>query len=166
MGHWFQLRGREEKTFRTVFQELIQSSKFRRMDTYVQHGGTSTLAHSIAVAYYSFLLAKRLHLRCCEKSLIRGALLHDFFLYDWHKKEEGHSWHGFRHPKIACKNATEAFALSAKEQDIICHHMFPLTPAPPKHLEALLVCLVDKVCSLRETFSRKPYRNLPFVGAY
>ena len=32
-----------------------------------------------------------------EKSLIRGALLHDYFLYDWHKSDQGHRLHAFFH---------------------------------------------------------------------
>lgn len=34
-------------------------------------------------------------------------------------------------------------------------HMFPLTLQPPRYLESLLVCLVDKGCSLYETAVRR-----------
>ena len=71
------------------------------MDAFIQHGNTSCLSHCIAVAYVSFSLARKLHIRCDETSLIRGALLHDYFLYDWHEKNAGHQWHGFHHAKKA-----------------------------------------------------------------
>ena len=41
------------------------------------------------------------------------------------------------------------------EQDIILKHMFPLTLQPPRYLESLLVCLVDKGCALYETAVRR-----------
>lgn len=44
------------------------------------------------------------------------------------------------------------FSLTPIEEDIIGHHMWPLTPMPPRSKEAYIVCLVDKWCSLKETF--------------
>ena len=46
-------------------------------------------------------------------------------------------------------------SLTPVEQDIILKHMFPLTLQPPRYLESLLVCLVDKGCSLYETAVRR-----------
>ena len=81
-------------------------------------------------------------------------MLHDYFLYDWHVGK-GHKIHGFTHPKAALINAQEDFNLTKRERDIIVKHMFPLTPIPPKYKESIIVCLVDKGCSLYETFKRK-----------
>ncbi|MCI6639873.1 MAG: hypothetical protein MSH10_03640 [Pygmaiobacter massiliensis] len=91
--------------------ELLQSSKVRKMDEYIQHGTTTTLTHSLAVAWYSYRLYLFLGLCGEEKQLIRGALLHDFYLYDWHWPDHGRL-HGFFHPAIAAKNAAEAFAIT------------------------------------------------------
>ena len=52
------------------------------------------------------------------------------------------------------------------EAEIILRHMFPLTPVPPRCREAVLVCLVDKVCSVYEIFSRRPYPNRRIQSAY
>ena len=56
-----------------------------------QHGVVTTFAHSIRVACLSVWLADRLHLwnRVDLRSLIRAALLHDYFLYDWHDWDNG-----------------------------------------------------------------------------
>lgn len=86
--------------------------------------------------------------------MIRGALLHDYFLYDWHEKSDDHRLHGFTHPARALKNAEEIFDLSVVEKDIIKRHMFPLTPVPPAYRESYLVCLADKICSSYETLHR------------
>lgn len=134
--------------------KLADNSKLHQMDSFIQHGETSCLKHTIAVAYYSLKLAKFLRIKCKERELIRGALLHDYFLYDWHVG----GWsklHGFTHPKTALKNAEVDFSLTDRERDIIKKHMFPLTLFPPKCREGWLVCMVDKGCSLYETFKKK-----------
>ncbi len=131
-----------------------------------QHGDTSCLLHSVAVALYSLRLARAFRLRVCARALVRGALLHDYFLYDWHEKDASHRLHGFHHPRTALVNAGRDYALTPVERDIILKHMFPLTPRPPRYLESLLVCLVDKGCSLYETAVRRnAYPGLrPLVG--
>ena len=86
------------------------------------------------------------------EELIRGALLHDYFLYDWHEKDAGHSLHGFTHPGKALINACEDFNLTDIEKDVIRKHMFPLTLIPPRYRETVIVCMADKICSVYETF--------------
>ena len=90
------------------------------------------------------------------KSLVVGAFLHDFYLYDWHEKDDSHKWHGFSHAHTALLNADARFALTDKERDIIAHHMWPLNLTKlPRCREALLVCLVDKYCSTVETLTMR-----------
>lgn len=49
-----------------------------------QHGAVTTFAHSIRVACLAVWMADRLHLwdKVDLQSLVRAALLHDYFLYD------------------------------------------------------------------------------------
>ena len=79
----------------------------------------------------------------------------NYFLYDWHEKDDSHKWHGFHHAKKALENALEDFKLNEIERDIIACHMFPLNIRPPKYRESWLVCYADKVCSGLETVKRK-----------
>ena len=76
----------EDLVFKTYLEEIMQNKKFLKMNRYIQHGNTSCLLHSIAVAYFSYRVSKILKLNVHEEELIRGALLHDFYLYDWHAK--------------------------------------------------------------------------------
>ena len=144
-----------ESYFWKEVHRICKSSRFLESAQYIQHGNSSVYQHSIAVAYYSCWVAEKLHLPVHWKSLIRGALLHDYFLYDWHA-DTSHGLHGFTHPQTALKNASHDFTLSSREQNLILRHMFPLTPIPPKHLEGWLVCMVDKICSLWETGKMPP----------
>ena len=142
-------------------------SRLALTDRFIQHGNTSCLLHTVAVAYYSVsFFGKFKFLKINREDLIRGALLHDYFLYDWHIPDKSHSLHGFRHPKAALANAENDFSLTDIEKDIIAKHMFPLTLRPPKHLESVAVCIADKICSVYEVFSRHPYRNKALQRVY
>ena len=122
--------------FFLFFHELIQQNQ-----------------HSFFVAYMSVWLAKRFRIRVHLRSLVRGALLHDYFLYDWHIKDPDRKAHGFSHAAAALQNAERDFALNAVERDIIARHMFPLNLTPPRYRESILVCIADKICAVYETFS-------------
>lgn len=135
-------------------KNISESSKLRQMDEFIQHGDTTCLKHTLAVAYFSMRLAEKLGISYKREELIRGALLHDYFLYDWHDGN-GRRTHGFTHPKTALMNAERDFELTDTERDIIKKHMFPLTPVPPKCREAWIVCIVDKACSIYETLQRR-----------
>ena len=139
---------------------LLENSRLWQGDDAMQHGDTTVLLHCLAVTYFSLKLAGALRLRCDRKSLFRGAMLHDYFLYDWHDPDPSHRLHGFHHAEKALRNARADFALTETEEDIIAHHMFPLNAVPPRSREAVLVCLVDKGCSLYETLFRRTYPDL------
>lgn len=138
---------------RNMIDELEQNGRLHDEKKYIQHGNTTVYAHSVNVASFSLRLAEKLNLRIDKRSLVRGALLHDYFLYDWHDKNKEHSLHGFFHPKTALNNAKFDYLLTQREENIISRHMFPLTPVPPTCREAWLVCVADKYCAVREMFS-------------
>ncbi len=150
----------EYKLAKEVFslgRDIIMSDEAQCMKTFTQHGTTSVFEHALAVAKFSLLFAINLEamfgVKVDREALIRGALLHDYFLYDWHKpSDKRRGLHGFTHPAIACENAVRDFHISPIEQDIIKHHMFPLTVIFPHSWEGWLVCFADKWCALCETF--------------
>lgn len=129
------------------------------MKRYPQHGNTNALCHMVAVAWEAYKIAVRFetkrNIRFDLRSIIRGSLLHDLFLYDWHDPNNGHKLHGFSHPYTALKNAEQHFFLNSRERDIILRHMFPFVPIPPRYRESMLVSYADKVCSAKETMRRK-----------
>ena len=66
---------------------LETQGRFGLTRSFIQHGTMSVHAHVISVAHASLAMAgrlERLGVRIDRASLIRGALLHDYFLYDWH----------------------------------------------------------------------------------
>ena len=148
-----------EASSRLIF--YLGDERLLQMKQFIQHGDVSTYDHCLLVAYYSFLWMRKLHIRCSEDELIRGALLHDYYLYDWHEKEKWHRMHGFRHPGFALSNAQRDFELSEKEKEIIRKHMWPLTIIPPTCREAWIVNSADTFISLMETIaSRKHFGKM------
>lgn len=139
-------------------EDILKAEGFKNSKYSIQHGTVSVKEHSIAVAKCSLAISEILPISFKERELVRGALLHDYFLYDWHEKEISFStilrfyeMHGFTHPTIALMNAKKEFKLTKREEDIIKKHMWPLTVKPPVCREAWVVTLADKYCSLLET---------------
>lgn len=153
----YRKRYEERKEFYRLLKEyapdIIASDNFRSTRNYIQHGSMPVYRHCLDVADQSIRISKFLGVNCNERELIRGALLHDYFLYDWHDKyrDNYQSLHGFYHPGIALKNAQKEYNLSDREKDIIKKHMWPLTIVPPACREAWIVTTADKYCSLLET---------------
>ena len=119
-------------------REVIEHRRMQIERCCYQHGNVTTFAHSVRVACLAVWMADRAHLwhRVDLKSLIRAALLHDYFLYDWHDWDNGeHRWHGFTHGHAALVNALMDFDLNDIERNSIENHMFPMTPIPPRYLE-------------------------------
>lgn len=142
----------DARLLRRELTRICEGSRYRCCSGFVQHGRTSVYRHSIRVAWTSLRLARFLGWRIDAAALVRAALLHDYFLYDWHIPGRGHRWHGFTHPRRALENALGEFELGKQERNAILRHMFPLTPVPPCCRIGWLVCLADKWCSLREIF--------------
>lgn len=139
-------------------EDILSHPKFQEQKKYTHHKGITLFEHSISVAYRSYRVAKKLRLD--KRAVVRGALLHDFYLYDWHvegkkKRKPLFKKHGFTHAKAAFDNAEQYFNLSKKEKDIIVKHMFPLNLRPPRYLESWIVNFSDDFTSLSETLFRK-----------
>lgn len=134
-------------------EDILNSDNFKSTKAYIQHGNMSVQEHCINVAKTSLAICDRFGIKCNTKDLVRGALLHDYFLYDWHKTDtiETHNLHGFFHPGRALKNAEKEYNLTKRQADIIKKHMWPLTIIPPMCREAWIVTTADKYCSIMET---------------
>lgn len=141
-----------DKDYYECVKDLIYSDPVKLMDTFTQHGTTTTLEHCVNVSYMSYKIAKRLNID--YKSAARAGLLHDLFLYDWHLQPKGDPFfqkHGFTHPQRALENALKYYELNNKEIDIIEKHMWPLTLRKvPKYKESFLISFVDKHVSTKE----------------
>lgn len=155
--HKVEMSQQIRRDMRRQAYDILKSKNFRSSAKNIQHGTVSVMKHSMKVAYTSMWINRKLHINCQERDLIRGALLHDYFLYDWHDEEHGGFWnlHGFYHPGRALENADAEYDLTPRERDIIKKHMWPMTIVPPLCREAWVVTCADKYISTIETIAMR-----------
>ncbi len=136
-----------------ILSSLRRDSRVKKMKSFTQHGTVSTFDHCRAVTKLSLGIDRRLHLHSDKKVLITGAMLHDYFLYDWHDKARpGQKIHGYTHAAAAAKNARSHFGIDKRTHHVIHSHMWPLNiTRVPRSREAWIVCAADKIVSVRET---------------
>jgi len=137
----------EDENYVACISDLLKDKDVWSMAGFIQHSNVSCIEHSFSVSYASYRICKKFGLD--YQSAARGALLHDFFLYDWHNGAPGRL-HALKHPNLALKNATNHFNLNSIEKEIIKRHMWPLTITPPIHKEAIAVVIADKYCASLE----------------
>lgn len=128
-----------------------ENSQFDKMEQFMQHGTTTVRKHCINVAHVALFLITKFGIEVDEEAMIRGCLLHDYFLYDWHDFKIEYLIHGWTHPGLSMRNAIRDFDIGETEQDIIKHHMFPMTPFLPKTKEGWAIVFADKLCAGGET---------------
>ena len=149
-----------EEEYVKLMKCIIETDKYKSLKNYIHHKKISVYDHSIAVANLCYKYAKKKNLNIDYKSLIRAALLHDYYLYDWHEKGKWHKPHGYKHPKIALENALKDYPdLNDIEKDSILRHMFPLTIIPPKYKEGWVLQKCDKEATLIDYKIKKSNDN-------
>lgn len=141
-----------------IYQEIINSPKYQRIKKFRQHGDYSVYDHSVNTCETCFKIAKKFHLKIDSTAMTKAALLHDYFLYDWHDKDCP-KLHFTRHPARAARNAKRDFGLTKKEEKIILSHMFPAGLNFPTSKEAFILTLADKRCAIQEFFHSKKKNN-------
>lgn len=154
-------QSRNEHLDRVQMEEIlsdIQSHELvQEMKQYIQHGRVTTYEHCERVAHLSYRINERFHLRANDRELLTAAMLHDFYLYDWHNYDDNaHPWHGYHHADKAVENARLHFHISPRIEKAIWSHMWPLNiTRVPRTKEAWILCLADKIVSVKETLTER-----------
>ena len=145
----------QKQAFIRMAREVMREGRYAEMKKYYSHSDVTVHAHCIKVAFAAYRFAVEHRIRCDLRSLVRGALLHDYYLYDWHDPNKGFRWHGFKHHRFALQNAERDYELNDRERRIIYTHMFPLTFwCIPTSREAWLVSIADKMVATEETLRK------------
>lgn len=135
--------------FLNCIQDILEIDDVKQLKSFYQHFKTSRFQHCLNVSYYTFLICRRFHMDYV--SATRAALVHDLYLYDWRNDEQPmEGRHSVVHPQIALQNAQSHMEINELMEDIILHHMWPISIKMPRHKEAWVVQGVDKYCALAE----------------
>ncbi|MBE6689887.1 MAG: phosphohydrolase [Ruminococcaceae bacterium] len=142
----------KNKEFYGLIEDILASPDFRSLRHCRHHVRSNVYDHSLKVAYLCYRHHKRFGSRIPLAEFVRGALLHDFYLYDWHDDWPLHRWHLFAHADIALQNAVRAYpALTYVQRDMIRNHMFPVTPhRVPRTASGWWLCFYDKVAAISD----------------
>ncbi len=132
--------------FLSLSADIRSHPAFIRLGEFSHHYSVSRQQHVTSVAYLTYLVC--LERGLASRAACRAALLHDLFYYD--RQHRGPRFLYFRHPKMALKAAAQLGIEDALHQDIILHHMWPLTYRMPKTAEGRIVCYLDKYCAIHE----------------
>ena len=144
-----------EKLLIQYGSDILNNPSFLRLKNVTHHANTNVYDHSVRVTLRALNLARDMRIKVHAPSLVRGALLHDYYCYDPHAP--GHPWLHLAHHGIrAAKNAMRDFGINEIEADMIVNHMWPIPPFRfPSSNEGWILTLADKLVSVKERFSHK-----------
>ena len=138
-------------SYTSSIKDILGNPAVLSMKEYFHHGSTTCYMHCMYVSLLSYRITLFLRKRYAVETA-RAAMLHDFFLYDWHDPDSHEGNHALTHPRTALINARKHFSLNDRESEIILMHMWPIAPRLPRYLETYIVSFVDTFCAIMDTF--------------
>lgn len=147
------------REFFKLAASITGEGDFKRLRTYRHHIRGTVYRHSLKVAYLCYKHREFFGTKIDAGELVRGALLHDYYLYDRRDKASPR-FHWLMHPRYALKNALMKYpSLTKNEQDMILRHMFPLTLTPPLTRAGWIICFYDKAAAISDLFEKATRRK-------
>lgn len=128
--------------------DITAEPDYQKLKDFIHHNSTNRYQHCLNVAWYTFLWCRNAGLNA--KSAARGAMLHDFYLYENKVFYQTGMRHAVVHPRYALINAKLHFEVDAVMEDCILYHMWPSGAGKPKTPEGVIICLADKYCASLE----------------
>ena len=149
----------EQNRLETIYQAFLNDEKILRMKNISMHRGSNCYLHSFKVAKKA--IKKSLNRKDVKLEVVLlGAILHDYYLYDWRKDRSKLKKHGKNHPSVAINNAVKDFDISEEVKKVIKSHMWPINIKDyPKSKEAKIVSISDKAVTIGESLTSKKYKQ-------
>ena len=149
----------QKEKLENIYQAFLNDEKILRMKDISMHRGSNCYEHSFKVAKKA--IKKSLNRKDVNLEVVLlGAILHDYYLYDWRKDRSKLKKHGKNHPGIAIENAIKDFNIPDEVKKVIISHMWPINIKDyPKSKEAKIVSISDKEVTIVESMTTKKYKQ-------
>ena len=149
----------QKERLENLYQSFLNDEKILRMQDISMHRGSNCYFHCFKVAKKA--IKKSLNRKDVNLEVVLvGAILHDYYLYDWRIDRSKLKKHAKNHPDIAIDNAIKDFNISDDVKRVIKTHMWPINiKAYPNTKEAKLVSLSDKAVTIGESLTSKRYKQ-------
>ena len=149
----------QKEKLESIYQSFLNNEKILRMKDISMHRGSNCYEHCFKVAKKAIKKSLRRKDVNLEVVLL-GAILHDYYPYDWRKDRSKLKKHGKNHPDIAIENAIKDFDISNDVKKVIKTHMWPINIKEyPNTKEARIVSLADKAVTIGESLTSKKYKQ-------
>ena len=148
----------ERKELEEIYQAFLHDERLLKMMDIPMHRGSNCYIHSFKVAKTAIRRALR-HRKADLHTILLGAILHDYYLYDWRIDRSKMKSHLRTHPYTAAKNAERDFEIPESVKKVIHSHMWPVNLFDfPKSKEARIISLADKHIYLSEILTSKRHK--------
>ena len=149
----------QKKELEDIYQSFLHDERILLMKNISMHRGSNCYIHSFKVAKLAIKRALR-HKRGNLHIILLGAILHDYYLYDWRDDKSKMRYHMRSHPYVAAENAARDFGIHAPIKKVIQSHMWPVNFTDfPKTKEARIISNADKTIYLKEIICSKRYKK-------
>ena len=135
--------------------EILNSEEMRRAFSQRHHTLSTVGAHTMRVAITSLVICyalQKLHIKTDIPAVVKGALCHDLGILGRNEKYHSAGECSSQHPIDSVEIGNRLTGgLSAKTEDIIARHMWPVGKSkPPNSLEAAIVSTADKIAAVED----------------
>ena len=153
------IKDEEKKELEEIYQAFRCDERLVKMMEIPMHRGSNCYIHSFKVAKTAIRRALR-HRKADLRTILVGAILHDYYLYDWRVDRSKMKHHLSTHPYTAAENAERDFGIPESVKKVIHSHMWPVNLLDfPKTKEARIISLADKHIFLQEIFCSKRHKK-------
>ena len=150
----------EKNRLEGIYKDYLNNPLILKMKEVPMHRGSNTYIHSFLVAKASIKKAIKSKRKLDLESILIGAILHDYYLYDWRLNKKLLKKHAKSHPFIAKENAKRDFNISDKVAKIIVSQMWPFNfKLHPKTKEGWIVANKDTFIATKEALTSKKYKE-------
>ena len=145
-------------------RQVLRSEEFGNAFKQTHHTCTTVADHSLGVAVVAIaisLFLLKLHIKVNLTVIVIASLCHDLGILGRYEK--------FRNNAECCKghpiDSVQVYKSVVEDgdertEDAIRHHMWPLTPIPPRYIEGFILTVADKISALMEVMGVAPMRGL------